>query len=314
MKRLLLVMLAVLLTVVGCSGPAVPAPESSASPLGEQFQIALPRLTVDVDSEGTPSILGLSPTILNMFGVNTDAFKLPTETVQRLSEANVQHIELAVVDEGLRLWVNGEAMPFVQTDAASLQRAVDFLGATGSSQTGMLQRLLPILTRFGLDVILRIPVQPGADVIPVTTVGDARAPALVPSTDPASVIAKFEVKYDENGVPMIMGMDATGVVGQVLSEELIQKLQAGNVQTLQIRNRADGFTLYVNGEPLPTLKWDTALLGNAADFLVQMMPEDSSVRPLVEAFLPTFDRGDVDILIHLPLAPGVTPIPVKRAE
>jgi hypothetical protein len=314
MKRPLLFLLVLVVVLVGCSSPAVPAPESPLAELGERFQVALPRITVDVAEDGTPSILGISPDILRFVGVDTSAFKLPADTVQRLSEENIQHIEVAVVDRGLRIWVNGEPLPFVQTDSASLERTIGLLKAVEFEQAAMLERLLPILTRLGLDFALRFPVQSGAEAIPLTTVGEARQAPLAPTTDPASVVAKFEVKYDEEGNPSIMGVDASPVMGQVLSPELIQKLQAADVQSLEIRSNPAGMTIYVDNEPLPTLLWDSALLGNATTLLSGYLPEDSTALPLIEAFLPTLDRGDVDILIHLPLAPGATPIPVEMHD
>ncbi len=294
--------------------PAVPAPDNPLTELGERFQIALPRIAVDVASDGTPSILGISPAILAFAGVDTEAFKLPAETVQRLSEENIQHIEVAVVDRGLRIWVNGEPLPFVQTDSASLTRTVELLKAVEFEQAGTLERFLPIITRLGLDFALRFPVQSGAEVIPLSVVGEARQAALAPTTDPASVIAKFEVKYDEEGNPSVMGLDAGSVVNQVLSPELIQKLQAANIQALEFRSSPTGMTIYVNNEPLPTLLWDSALLTNATALLSSFLPGDSNMQPLIEAFLPTLDRADVDILIHLPLAPGATPVPVEMHD
>jgi hypothetical protein len=99
-----------------------------------------------------------------------------------------------------------------------------------------------------------------------------------------------------------------------LSPELIQKLQAAGIQSLEFRSDPAGMTIYVNNEPLPTLLWDSALLANATTLLMGYLPEESGAAPLIEAFLPTLDRGDVDILIHLPLAPGATPIPVEMHD
>ncbi len=314
MKRSFFVLLVLVVVLVGCSGPASPTPSSPLTDLGERFQIALPRITVDVASDGTPSILGISPSVLAFAGIDTEAFKLPADTVQRLSEENIQHIEVAVVDRGLRIWVNGEPLPFVQTDTASLQRMVDLLKALEVEQAGLLERLLPIMTRLGVDFALRFPVQPGAEVIPLSIVGDARQAPLTPTADPASVIAKFEVRYDEAGTPSIMGIDAGSVVNQVLSPELIQQLQTANIQSLELRSTPAGMTIYVNSEPLPTLLWDSALLSNATTLLSSYLPADSNITPLIEAFLPTMDRADVDILIHLPLAPGTTPLPVEMHD
>jgi hypothetical protein len=51
-------------------------------------------------------------------------------------------------------------------------------------------------------------------------------------------------------------------VGAVLSPELIQQLQAANVQQLQVRVGATGVQIYANGQQLPYIGWDSESAAN----------------------------------------------------
>ena len=109
MKRTLWVLFLLLVVVLaGCGGKeAAQAPSSSPLPGGEVFQIALPRLVVDLDAEGNPSLLGISPALLNAFGVDTSSFAVPKETVDQMTKAGIQHIEIASVGDRIMLFANG---------------------------------------------------------------------------------------------------------------------------------------------------------------------------------------------------------------
>jgi hypothetical protein len=65
--------------------------------------------------------------------------------------------------------------------------------------------------------------------------------------------------------------------------------------------------VYINGEPLPAIFWDSALLANLVTVWSQLAP-DSPYQPLIEAIVPTLDRSDVDAMLHFPASAGQTPI------
>jgi hypothetical protein len=144
--------------------------------------------------------------------------------------------------------------------------------------------------------------------------------AAVPDKGDPSMIARFEIKYDGNGVPAILGISAQDLVGMglmdpnvaiALSRDAILSLQARNVQYLELRTKPDGLFLYVNGEPLPNLVWDNTLLSNAAGLYAQMNPT-SPYNDLVKQMAPNLDNADVGVLVHFPLAAGAQPIQIKR--
>ena len=106
-----------------------------------------------------------------------------------------------------------------------------------------------------------------------------------------------------------LGMGAMGG----LSPDMLAKLQAGNIQNLELRMKPDGLHIYVNGEPLPLVIWDSALLKNVVDVYGQLSP-DAALLPVIQMFLPYLDRADVGILLHFPPAAGKDADPGEDAR
>ncbi len=319
MKRTFWLSLALVLALLSaCTGQATMPAGAPTTSTGEIFQIALPRLVVDIDRDGMPSILGISPLFLQAFGVDVSGFTVPPATVQTMMRAEIQHIELASIGDRLVILVNGKPMPQLGWSEESMARALALARVFDVQNTETIAKLLPWVTRLGLNVVVRFP-RDGAAEIPISPPGTVKTLTVSPHTDPPSMIVKFEVKFDQNGEPGILGVTASdlakfGITGLGrLAPETLLKLQGGNVQHLEIRNKPDGLHLYFNGEPLPTLIWDSQLLANVVEVYGKLDPQ-GALKPLVDVLLPTLDRADVGILLHFPLAPGAQPIPSKMHE
>jgi len=318
LRKSWVLLLILVLLLAGC-GKAVEPPDPSTTPSGEVFQIALPRIVIDVDGEGNPSVLGISPAVLKGLGVDLAGMQVPVSTAEQMAKANVQHIEIASVGDRLVFLVNGKPMPHLGWNSNSLQQGLNLLDVLGVQNAGLYKKLLPLVTRLGLNIVLRFPTQPGAVEIPLSEPGAAKKTTITPTTEAPSLITKFEVKFDENGVPWIMGLSGNdlaalgaGAIGG-LSPDMVAKLQTGNIQNLELRMKPDGLHVYVNGEPLPLVIWDSALLKNVVDLYGQLSP-DAPLLPVIQAFLPYLDRADVGILLHFPPAAGKELIPAKMHE
>ena len=149
---------------------------------------------------------------------------------------------------------------------------------------------------------------PSTAEIPLLDTETVRSFQPTVTTDPASAIVKFEVKFDEQGKPGIMGLDIGSAVE--LSPELLSNLQKGDIQHAEIRTKPDGAYVYVNNEPLPRLVWDTKTLSNTVEFYSRLSPE-SALLPLIQQIGPYLDRLDSGILLHFPMAAGKTEIPAE---
>jgi hypothetical protein len=312
-KRFWVVFVIAALLLASC-GPATVPTTSPETASGEIFMIALPRIVVDYDTEGNPSeILGIN---LSKLPFKLDALKLPPQTIAQLTSGNVQHIEMAFVGHGVTVYANGKPMPYISWDDASIERALNLAGALGVQNTELYKQMVPMLTRLGIDLVLRFPMQAGASEIAMTNPGDAAKLSITPTTAEPSVIVTFEIKYDETGNPGILGITAAdlaalGLPLQVgLPPSTISALQAANIQSMELQSAPSGMFVYVNNEVLPNLTWDSALLTNLADLIVQLYT-DSNYDDIIMGVVPNLDKLDLDILIHFPLAPGAEPIPTQ---
>jgi hypothetical protein len=303
----LVIICVLLLTACGQAAQPTTGPET---PSGEVFMIALPRIVVDVDSEGVPSILGIKPSDIGM------SIQFPKQYVDLLTAGNVQHIEIRLVGHGVVLLANAKPLPHLKWSDESLADAVDLAAVFNVPNTALLKKLVPIVRRLGLDIVLRFPRAAGVQEIPFADPAEVIKIAPQPTTEGPSVIAKFEIRYDERGVPGILGLTAEDLAALgirapgVLDPAMIKAFQAGNVQHIELRTRTDGLYIYVNDKVLPNLVWDSTFLANAVELYAQLYPT-APYTELVKTVLPGLDRADIDVLIHFPLAAGAEPIPAQ---
>jgi hypothetical protein len=156
----------------------------------------------------------------------------------------------------------------------------------------------------------------GAEALPFAS-DDIVMATPVPAEGPASAVAQFEIKYDDQGVPSIMGISARDLANAGINAPLalhpyyVQQAQANNIQTLQLRSKGDGLHLYVNGIPLPAVSWDQVMLQNTLDTAQQMYSHLGVDWNMISQLVPLLGNTDVSILIRLPLAAGQEAIPVK---
>jgi hypothetical protein len=308
------VILITALVLSACGAARPPAPSTNGGG-GETFMLALPRMVVDVDTAGNPVVFGLNTGMVSRFlGADLSSFRVDPKTVKQMTDANVQHVEMRQVGDAMLVLVNGKPLPHIGWTDSSLQEAMDVAGALNVKNADLYKRLLPLVRRLGLDLVMRFPRQPGAAEIPLGN--PDQTVQLSPSSDPASAIVKFEVKYDENGAPSIMGIGGQDLAGMGikgagnLSPATLSNLQQHNIQNIELRVKSDGVHVYKNGNPLPTLAWDDALLKNLTDFYAQTNPNDPNL-PFMQLLLPWMSKADVDILVHFPVAAGQQPLPAQ---
>ncbi len=318
-KHLWLPVLLIALILAGCGPAQAPAAAQQQTGTGEVFVFALPRLVVDVDNAGNPVIFGINAGDFGrLIGADFSAMRFPPDTVRQMTAANVQHVEVRQVGDAAVFLVNGKPLPHIGWSDASLQQAAALGQALGYQNMDVYGKLLPIVRRLGLDLVVRFPRKDGASEIPLgdpNQVIKAQASTALPSA-----IAHFEVKYSKDGVPGIMDVTAADLARLgvnapqlTLSPEFVQRLQANNIQTLELRGKSDGFYAYVNGNLLPNVVWDDTLLKNVTDLYVQANP-NSPTNQLVQLAGPFLNKADIDILFHFPLAAGQAPIPAKMHE
>jgi sulfur carrier protein ThiS len=242
-----------------------------------------------------------------------------------MKAANVQHVELRHTGDGLVLLVNGMPMPSISWDDESLKATGDLLavfgpglGLQGEAMQQLLTQLAPIVQRMGISVAIKFPAAADAPVVEFAGDDVALAPVAAAAASP-SAIAKFEVKYDDQGVPSIMGVSARDIArltGQsnlalALDPNIVANAKANNLQTLQLTTAADGLSVSLNGQTLPKIAWDEGRIGNVIDLLTQLNPALAPSAPIIKQLAPMLTNTNVGIMLHFPLAEGAEPIQVK---
>lgn len=321
MRRFVLVVLVLTGLVLAACGPAIMPAAAPQTESGETFVVALPRIVITFDEQGNPGVEGVAlEEIARSVGVPLDLsqYRIDPFYSAWMEAANIQHIELRQTGDGIALLVNGALMPSLSFQDGSLQRMSEIaplLGPNGPAIGQLIEKFAPLVQRLGLAIALKFPVQDDAQAIDYAP-ADVKVAALAPSTEAPAAVAKFEVRYDEQGVPSILGisardLQALGVNANIaLDPSVLAQLQANNVQHMQISNRSNGLYLWVNGSPLPAIAWDSAALTNAVGVYQQMNPGvPQQYLDLIKTFVPMLGKTDVSVMIHFPVGAGQTPIP-----
>ncbi len=302
----------VILTVIAalllsaCGAATVPTTDETTES-GQRFLISLPRLVVDIDEQGQASVNGLSIEAVNNIipGAPLPDLSVNPFYVDWMTNTNMQHLEFASTDKGVFVFANGEPMPYLAWDGNALTNLGTVAGIANLPYGSLISKLVPIVQRTGLNIVMRFPTQAGAEAIPVRDPNVAPE-AMEPVTDPAapSLVTRIDINYDSEGVPTIAGISSRDLAeaGLFLPIELapqtLEQLRANNVKEMRFVSGPNGVFITVNGEALPHIGWNSALLSNSADMYAQMNP-DSPYIALAKLLLPELSNLDVDLRVTL---------------
>jgi hypothetical protein len=306
----LAVLLVVTMMLVSCGPAAQPTPSTQAQ-APEPFMLALPRIVVNIDNAGTPSLLGLTPA---MFGMDA---KAPQNLVDMAISSGIQHIEVRTLGRGLALYVNGKPLPHIGWDDPALEQAADLAQVFTGQDMSALKQLLPVVRRLGLDIVVRFPNKAGAADIPFISLEEGAQAVPKPSEGPSTAVIKLDAKIDEKGFPSIFDLTAGDLatlglsLSPVLDADTLARLQAANIQHLLIRTRPGGLFIYVNGKALPHLVWDQRFIANAAEVYMMVAP-GNPYQMLIDTVAPGVDRADIDVFVALPKAAGAADVPLPE--
>lgn len=319
----LLALLSVLaaLVLTGC-GARAGAGETAAATTDAALAVDLPALTIDFDSEGAASLGGVP---LASFGALLPAgladLKLDKATVDQLTAANIQHIQVTTVPSGLLIMVNGEPIPSMRWNDEQLANLGEVVELLGPAVPAAVRAVLPIITDVGVGVALRLPVAQGVDMIPVQVAGDASSAATAQAAQQAFMaevgaapVIRIPVVYDTAGNFTVQGIsDAewqalTGApVGQLrLNAQLLQSLAAAGITNATVRTDAAGIHIALNGKELPVLGWAEGELNHliklaaGAGLLDSTGMDAAAVSSLVDALLPAIQSSNIEINATFP--------------
>ncbi len=300
-----------LLLVLLLSACGTAYPETAAD---SDFAVAFPRVVIQIDEDGTPSVAGLTTeTLKNLTLGNVDLTWLRMEPllVKRFTDMDLQHIEAMYKDDGIFVFANGEAIPFINWSAESLGNTTALateLGGLDPTFASALTTILPLVQAIGMDVVVQFPVEEGADAVAMRALSDIpKAPAETPA--PGGVQLTVEVAYDENGTPSVPGAGfiLQSLMGVDLSQlalppALIARLGDAGVCALTVSTQGDGLYLFVNDKALPRITWSQDQLTTGADILGELyFPNpDDPIRQVISTVLPVLNQADIALVLMFP--------------
>ena len=324
-KSVFLLMLIVSLVVTACASPAMMPARSAETADGEVFMIALPRIVLEADESGQ---LGLEGLPMDLFGLTGMFPEINSDFVAAMQKANIQHLELRHTGDGLAVLVNGMPMPRLawgDESFAAVGALMNVLGPAigvdGAAVSQVLTRLAPIVERLGLSIALKFPAAEGMAPVPFASDDVVMAPPRVVDTPP-SAVAKFEIKYDDDGVPSIMGISARDIAALTgnsqlplaMSKDVIQRAKDGNIQHMQLTTGPNGLEIFINGEAAPKIVWDQDMVNNMIDVWAQLNPDAAGYVPVVKQIAPFLTNTSFSILMHFPMVDGVAVIPARMHQ
>jgi len=294
-----------MLILTGCGG-------------GAPLRLVFPRIHVDVDKEGFPTIAGIGPGMLSFFGVDPNQLKIDPATVQQLTDSNLQHVELLFRNDGLYWWANGKSLVPLTWSDESFDNTKDVIGTfiqMDEATRGILNNvLLPIARSLEQNVVIRFPIKDGQAEIPVRPMGGA-LPEPGAMVDP-SMIGGLRLTFDDAGAPSIAGVSVAEIAklagadlsAAQLPPDTIQQLQKAGIQHVTMRTTPEGIKIWANDKPLPTLRWSEETLTNTADTLASLQLIEPTLGAVIKQFLPYLNRADVGLVLKFPTG-GAAPIP-----
>lgn len=320
----LLAVLAMLL-VAGCA-PRIGGGEIAAAAGDAELAIDLPALVIVYDGEGQPSVAGQPLTALaDTFSPGmADQLVLPAATIDSMTAANVQHIQIVNGANGLSILVNGEAIPGIAWDGEILQTTGATITQLSPAVPPALEKLLPVLGRLGLGVSVQFPVAEGAGTIPPVVEGEGSIAAAASAAQEAFLTSVGEpprinvpVYYNADGTWTLADLSEAeymALLPQVpwqslhLDPNFIRSATAAGITKMSLSTDARGLHISINDSSLPYLDWSDGkiqhLLSIAGDAGLLnasgggMSPEQMS--QLVNQVLPAIQASEVSINLFFP--------------
>ena len=310
----------------------------------DEFYIDLPPVVIDYSSDGTASIGELSHMVVGneeqppgmiyvpdpgvRLGLATILYglSLPPIWVQHFTASNLQHLRVANGDEGILLFANGQRIPSLVWEEESLAATGEAVSALGLGVPA-LNRVLPLVRNFNLGVVLRFPVQEGAELIPLSGAGESEEVTMARMLQ-QQVLETFGGSLPTIDIPILYHADGSWTLGELsdvdwtvltstpfyalrLPPDLISGLTNSGIYTVTLTTDPDGIHIALNGIGLPYLSWGSGEVQNVLALSKQLGVFDSvsmlvpgadmdSVLSLVENLLPIIQATNANITIYLP--------------
>lgn len=297
---ILLVLLVAALIVAACSGGGAAGQEKT--------WFNLPAVPLDVNPDGTLSLYGI--------GLPVGAVLTP-ELVQQLQAANVQQLQVRAGANGVFIYVNGQALPYLAWDSQSAANLNNVLKAAGMTVD------VNQLRTVGLGANLKIPPAQGQAALNIPRwSGETVIPAAQPA---AADTLSLGVTVNDQGQISALGLPAdvlaamTGGALPVIDANTLAMINALGWNTLSVKTTPGGITLVANGDqPLPYIAFDAESLQRGIDIASPLLaPSNPSLVPLLQQVATMLPNQNLDLTIGFngtDVATKLSDLPVGIAD
>lgn len=126
-------------------------------------------------------------------------------------------------------------------------------------------------------------------------------PALVIDIDAEGLPSVGNVPLAQLGASFAPGMLDTVVV----PAEMVSLMTASNIQHIQIDNAPSGLLLLINGQPIPSIRWDGQILSDTGGLIAYL----GAGTAVLEKMLPVLANLGIGVIVRFPVADGTAAIP-----
>jgi hypothetical protein len=241
---------------------------------------------------------------MRVWGLNVGYFPQPA-LIQQLQSANIQQLEIRIGYNGIHVYANGQDLPYVKWDEASVETLQGILPRLPNVPNAqMIANALPWLRTIGLGVLLDLPLAEGQTELDIprwngedTIAQDA---AAEPTLGPITI---GSLAFDETGQAIIEGVPVSTLeqaLGMALPLALdpgtLGLLQSLGAQAAQVRVQGNGIDLALNGAPLPGIAWDQPRLNTLLENVPAFVADPSLVSTLQQV-VPLLNGADLTVAV-----------------
>lgn len=315
---ILMLLLVVLTALAGC-GPRATGGAVAASADESQVVIDLPALVIDVQADGSMTIGGQPVTQLGaMIGQDLSTLAVPVDTVNFLTQAKIQHIQIDNTAEGILILVNGQPIPSLAWDGEKLVATGEVLETLGGG-LALLDKLLPMIRNLGIGVILRFPVAAGTEILPFVAADDEAASRALAAQqeflDAVGTPPTFEVTvtYADDGTWSVAGLSQAELAQFLpavqntlnLPLNVIQTASGAGIDEIALSTNPDGIFIAVNGKTLPYITWADGRINHVLTLAQQtgLLGDDLNAQTLlntIEGLLPAVQASNLKLTVVFP--------------
>lgn len=335
---LLLSALLILTLVLSACGPRPQQGELAKSATNTDLVVDLPALYIDYDEQGQASISGAALAQLGaLLGQDLSMLDRSPEAIKALQAAGIQHILANITPEGISVYANGESILTLAWTPEQVASLGEVLAGLDNPALGEVADLLPLLSKLSAGIVMNFPKAEGAEDLPLIgeapdakAIADAAkkaAPAALVNLVPDNLkgmapllggmlagLPPLTLTFDASGAGQLQGL-APFILSQIppgaiqLPADQLDSLTGMGIQSLNLKNSADGLTVSVNGKELPTLLWNRGEMENlgklgieAGVFKALANVDEGTLGTLkqVSDAAPILQSAKLDVTINLP--------------